>query len=168
MSIDICPECKVPEPFNQGQVWLNNGDIVQSANPEARLGFIECENIDPLFAKIEDIIGVSIESPVINITARGTERYINNFIPSVIREMIQTKQIGLDDFIVTILSYCHIIGYGRYEFVEHRYERDDDDYSILRIEAPFSVPEAASAPYSRCLVLHQAGCGGHHSILRST
>lgn len=145
MDVNICPECGVPEPFNQGQVWLNNWDIVQGVNHEARLGFIECENLDPLFRKIEEIIGISIEGLVVNITARGVERYMSNYIPEAIKEMILTKQIELQTFTGAILDYCHILGYGKYELLDFRYEKDADDYSILRIDAPFSVPEAAGS-----------------------
>lgn len=59
--------------------------------------------------------------------------------------MIQTKQIELQAFTGVILDYCHILGYGKYEFVESHYEGDADDYSILGIDAPFSVPEAAGS-----------------------
>lgn len=160
MNIDFCPECKVPEPFNQGQVWLNNGDIVQKVNPEARLGFIECENLDPLFANVSDIIGMSIESMVTNITARGTEKYMNQLIPEPVKEMIQARQMDPTAFLEPVLNYCHIIGFGKYEFVDSRYERDEDDYSILRIEAPFSVPEAAGAIAGVASAL----VGGEHAV----
>jgi len=160
MDVGFCPECKVPEPFNQGQVWLNNGDIVQGVNPEARLGFIECENLDPLFEKIGDIIGVSIESMVVNITARGTERYMSNLVPESIKEMVQAKQMDPTVFLSPILTYCHIIGYGKYEFLDSRYERDADDYSTLRIDAPFSVPEAAGAIAG----VTSALVGGEHAV----
>jgi hypothetical protein len=145
MDVNMCPECGVPEIFNERQTWLNNGDIVAGPVEGNRLGFIECENLDPLFVKIEEIIGISIEPLIVNITARGVERYTINLTPDEVREMIQKKQ--LDPGLITnpILEYCHVLGYGKYEFVDSRYERDDDDYSILRIEAPFSVPEAAGS-----------------------
>jgi hypothetical protein len=66
-----CPECHVPELFRNEISWLDNGDIVQRANPNARTAFIECENLDPLFKNIGDIIGMPIERIIINITARG-------------------------------------------------------------------------------------------------
>jgi hypothetical protein len=145
MDINVCPECGVPEVLIQRWFWLNNGDIVQGANQAVRLGFIECENLDPLFKQIGEIIGLSIEPLVVDITSRGAARFTRSFFPEAIREAIQTKQIGLENIIELILDTCHIMGYGRYENVDFRYERDEDDYSILRIEAPFSVPEAAGS-----------------------
>ena len=160
MDVDVCPECKVPEAFNQGQMWLNNGDIVQTVNPEVRMGFIECENLDPLFANVGDIIGMYIDDMVVNITARGTEKFMGELIPEAVKEMVEAKQMDLTAVIDPIMTFCHVIGFGRYEFLDSRYERDDDDYAIVRIESPFSVPEAAGAI---CGVT-SALVGGEHAV----
>jgi len=160
MDVNVCPECKVPEPFNQGQVWLNNGDIVQRANARVRLCFIECENLDPLFENIGDIIGMPIEPLVINIAARGTEKYMDSLIPEAVKEMIEAKQMDPQIFAETIMTYCHIIGFGKYEFVDARYEKDKEDYSTFRIEAPFSLPEAAGAITG----VVSAMVGGEHAV----
>ncbi|GAG10846.1 unnamed protein product, partial [marine sediment metagenome] len=90
LEVDRCPECKVPEPFSQGQTWLNNGDIVQPVNHEIRMSFIECENLDPLFKNIGDIIGMPVERFVINIAARSTKRYMSSVIPEEVKEKLQT------------------------------------------------------------------------------
>jgi hypothetical protein len=145
LDVNVCPECKVPEPFQQGQIWLNNGDVVQALNPEARMVFIECENLDPLFKNIGDIIGMPIEPFVINIAARGTDIYMKSLIPEAVMEMVMAKQAEIQPFLDATMTYCHILGYGRYESVGYRYENDEDDFAIIRIEAPFSVPEAAGA-----------------------
>jgi hypothetical protein len=160
MNISICPECKVPEPVKQGQIWLNNGDIVQAVNPRARLGFIECENLDPLFRNVGEIIGMSIENLVVNIDARAVERFMSQLIPESMKEMVQARQMDPRLFLDNIMTYCHIIGFGRYEYIDSRYMRNDDDFSITRVEAPFSVPEAAGgiAGVASALV------GGEHAV----
>ena len=55
-DVTVCKECGVPETFYQAHLWLNNGDIVQSVNQRVRLGFIECEMLDPLFNNVGDIM----------------------------------------------------------------------------------------------------------------
>lgn len=75
-DIAVCEECGVPETFYQAHLWLNNGDIVQSVNQRVRLGFIECEMLDPLFKNVGDITGMPIEQPVINITSRGCQNLL--------------------------------------------------------------------------------------------
>jgi hypothetical protein len=141
-------------------MWLNNGDIVQRVNPEARMAFMECESLDPLFKNIGDIIGMPIERFIINIASRGTEVFMNELIPKEVKEMVRDKQMDPQAFTETILTFCHIIGYGRYESMDYRYERDEDDFLILRIEAPYSVPEAAGAITGVLSAL----VGGEHSV----
>ncbi len=160
MDVNMCPECSIPEPFSQGQVWLNNGDVVQKVNPAARLCFIECENLDPLFNNIGDIIGMNIEKMVVNLTARGTEKYMSSLVPAVVKEMVQAKQMDPGAFVAPVVVFCHIVGFGKYEVIDSRYERDEDDYSITRIEAPFSVPEAAGAIAG----VLSATVGGEHAV----
>lgn len=160
MDVNLCPECGIPEPFNVGQMWLNNGDIVQRVNPEARLCFIESENLDPLFANVGDIIGMNIENMVVNLTARGTEKYMSVVIPQQVKEMVRAKQMDPNTLTGPIITYCHVIGFGKYEFIGSRYERDEDDYSITRIEAPFSVLEAAGAIAG----VTSAVVGGEHGV----
>jgi hypothetical protein len=63
-------------------------------------------------------------------------------------------------FLEPVMTFCHVIGFGRYEFVDSRYERDADDYSTVRIEAPFSVPEAAGA----ILGVASTVVGGEHAV----
>ncbi len=160
MDFEICPQCRVPEPMSQGHLWLNNGDIVQNGNPEARLGFIECENLDPLFKNIGDIIGRPIDDLIVTMTARGTEIYMNNLIPKQVKELVQAGELDPTVFLGSVMDFCHVIGFGRYEYVDSRYERDAGDYSIIRIEAPFSVPEAAG-----CIAgVAAALVGGEHSV----
>lgn len=157
---NLCPECKVPLPFTQGLIWLNNGDIVQRASPQARAGFIECENLDPLFKNVGDIIGMPIEPQIVNITARGIERYMKELISEEMREMIQEGNIPPDTLIGPLLTYCHIVGYGQYEFIAYRYRKDADDYSRYRVDKPFSVPEVAGTLAGTT----SAAVGGDHAV----
>jgi hypothetical protein len=161
LDINLCAECGVPEPFSMGHLWLNNGDIVQSLNQKARMGFIECENLDPLFRNIAGIIGLPIDPMIVNICARGTELYLKSLIPKEVREMVRGQILpDSNPFADLITSFCHVIGYGEYEFLDSRLEDDEDDYSRMHILHPFSVPEAAGS-YAGAL---SAVLGGEHEI----
>jgi hypothetical protein len=160
IEVERCPECGVPVPFSQGQVWLNNGDIVQRANPNARVSFIECENFDPLFRNIGDIIGVSIEHIIVNISARAHDVYLRRLIPGEVRDMIIEGQIDSSVFTEPVISYCQICGFGKYEFLESRYNRDEDDFYKQRITRPYSVPIAAGALAGALSAL----VGGEHQV----
>jgi hypothetical protein len=143
LDVSACPECGIPSSFSAGQAWLDNGDIVQRNNGSARMGFIECENLDPLFVNIGDIIGFPIEEIIINITARACALYMEQLIPREMRELARARDLELGFLIKSISNYCHVLGYGKYDFVAFRYEGDKDDYYQQRILKPFSVPEAA-------------------------
>jgi hypothetical protein len=160
MEFPLCPECGIPELFGQNHVWLNNGDIVQRQNSHARAGFIECENLDPLFENIGDIIGISIERMVVNICARATEVYMFSIIPAEVREMIIAKQLDPATFSDPVLTLCHVVGFGKYENLGSRYERDEEDYSKFHITRPFSLPLAAGAMAGALTSL----VGGQHHI----
>lgn len=144
-TITFCPECKVPETFTQGQAWLNNGDIVQSVNEAARVAFIECENLDPLFKNVGDIIGVSIEHLIENIAARGNKAYLHGLIPKRVREMVRAKKLEVMPFIETITTLAQLYGFAKYELLDFRYEKDADDFARHRIIEPFSLPLTAGA-----------------------
>jgi predicted house-cleaning noncanonical NTP pyrophosphatase (MazG superfamily) len=144
-DVAFCPECNVPETFTQGQAWLNNGDIVQSVYEAARVAFVECENLDPLFRNVGDIIGVSIEHLVENIATRGNKAYLNRVIPKGTREMVRTKQLEVMPLIETITSLAQLYGFAKYELLDLRYEKDMNDFLRHRILEPFSLPLTTGA-----------------------
>ncbi len=160
IEVNRCPECGVPEIFMQTQVWLNNGDIVQRANPFARAGFIECENYDPLFNNISDIIGVSIDRIVTNIEAAVSDVYMRSVIPTEVIQMIREGQIEPSVLTEPTIMLCHILGFGKYEFVDSRYERDENDFYRQRITKPYSVPMSAGDLAGVLTTI----LGGHHQV----
>jgi hypothetical protein len=139
-EIKICPECRAPEEITKNNIWLNSGVMVQGNNLSRRMGFIECENLDPLYRGIGDIIGVPIDHMVMDIARRGTTDYFGNLIPPEVRNMIRGRVMGVDfiaDFMVTtgLLN-----GFGKNLFMDIRNEGDSDDYMIQHISEPFSLP----------------------------
>lgn len=160
LDIKSCPKCRVPELFSQELSWLDNGDIVQRTNQNARAAFIECENLDPLIKNIGDIIGMPIERLIINITARGARRYNETILPDLVRQMIRKKQIELSPIAEAVGIRGQIMGYGKHEWVDYRYENDQDDFSIQKVGQPFSVPMMAGN-YAGAL---SAAVGGEHAV----
>jgi hypothetical protein len=159
-EVTICPECMVPSSFSAGQSWLNNGDIIQKTSESARMMFMECQNLDPLFANIGIIIGFPIEELIQNISARGAAIYMERLIPEDMKELIRTKSIDFGFLINSVILYCHVLGFGKYEFVSLRYERDADDYYKQRVHRPFSVPEVAG----NLAGVLSAAVGGEHMV----
>ena len=150
-DVSLCAECGVPEMLTSSHSWLDNGDIVSTLGPSNRVAFMECENLDPLFKNIGDIIGLPIEPMLINIMARVIETRLSSLIPediktlllsmkpgdAILREKCRQLIEGLND---SNLLRTAIAGYGKYEQKGYRYERDQGDYSIIWVTEPFSVP----------------------------
>lgn len=155
-----CAGCGVPEAFVNLNRWLTNGDIVQATNDQARMAFVECENIDPVFRDIGRAIGISIDHLVINIVARGTQLYMDSLIPEAVRELVRNKSMDVRSFSQGVIDLCHVLGYGKYEFLDYRYENDQDDFCRIRITKPFSILETSGA-FAGVIA---STVGGEHSV----
>lgn len=142
LGIDRCPQCGVPEHITRHHVWLNSGVIVQSNNLTKRVGFIECENLDPLYEGIGRIIGKSINHLVTDVARGHTIELFRNLIQPEVRAMLRNQVMGLDFIVDFMAANGAFNGNGRYEVVDIRYKGDDDDYAVVRITEPFSVPLA--------------------------
>jgi hypothetical protein len=140
VELKVCPECGVPEYITGEQLWLNNGDIVQKRNREARLVIFESENIDPLLRNIQEIIGAPIERIVITTVRRSTRAYVSLIVPDDVKELIRKKELGPVPMARAMMDVSTMMGYGRQEFVDYRLEHDEDDYYIVKMIEPFSVP----------------------------
>lgn len=150
-EIKLCPECRAPEIFTSEHMWLNNGDIVQTRNPTSRLAFVECENLDPLFENIGEIIGVPIERMIIDIASRGLQSYLGRFIPKEVTSLLRSMKPGdavlrercrqlIDALNEANTTLSRTNGAGKIEVQSYRYERDKDDYSTIRVTDPYSLP----------------------------
>ncbi len=144
-----CPECNVPELITREHLWLSNGDIVQRGSEGSRLAFIECENLDPLFQNMSEIIGIPIERHILNIASRENRIYMSHFLSPDVKDLLRSLKPGNP----TRAEECHrlieaankgmvtlatIMGYGKYDIRSFRFEGDDDDYSILWVTEPYS------------------------------
>lgn len=141
----ICAECGVPKLVTREHLWLDNGDIVQARDGGHRIAFIESENLDPLFQGIEQIIGTSIEHIVIEAVRRNLRAYLQRFIPDEVRAKIERGELDPTELDKGFMALAEPMGYGKYEPVEYRYEKDADDYFTVSISEPFSLPMCAAS-----------------------
>jgi len=143
--IEKCPRCGVPKVISGEHTWMSNGDIVQSRNHSSRMVFIETENLDPLFKGIEQIIGMPIEHMVITAGRRALRGYLRSFVPAKVREKIKRKELDYEPIDTVFRDLGRLNGVGSYERVDRRYEQDEEDYDIVSISEPHSVPLAVAA-----------------------
>jgi hypothetical protein len=139
MEISTCPDCGVPSYVTSEHVWLSDGLIAQRRNQRHVVSFIESDNLDPLFQGIEQIIGIPIDQIILTARRRAARAYMGSMIPAEVRELLQKKEMDPGPVIEMIISVGKVLGYGRFEWVDYRYELDDEDYAVVRVENPYSV-----------------------------
>jgi hypothetical protein len=140
---NTCPECGVPEYITKEHLWLDNGDIVQVRDQRHRLCLIDCENLDPLFRGIEELIGMPIEPIVVTAARRVLQSYLKQFVPKEVAERVKRRELDINDLDEGFRSLARPMGLGDYQFVDMRFEQDNNDYFTVSITEPFSVPMCA-------------------------
>jgi len=140
-EIRSCPRCGVPDYITSEHLWLNNGVIVQKRDERARLAFIDCENLDPLFSNLEDIIGMPIERIIINASRRGTSIYYNRIMPQDAKEMLNIGELDPIPVMNTAFEMIRTTGYGSGEIIELNDEWRSSDFVLtMSFIEPCSVP----------------------------
>ena len=153
MNIKLCPECGVPEQISLNYLWLSSGVMVQRSDISRRVGFLESENLDPLYAGIGRIIGMPIDRLVIDISRRGTVEYFNTLIPPEARGAARRDTLGVDSVAAFMTTTGQLNGFGKYEIVDIRYEGDADDHTIMNVSEPFSLLLVAGTLAGGCEVV---------------
>jgi hypothetical protein len=140
-----CSLCGVPEYISREHVWLRNGDIVHKRDPRRRIAFIESGNIDPLLQNIEQLIGTSIERIVVACVQRNVRNAMGLFVSEEERERILKKEMDFEPFFTTFKDISKMMGRGKLEIVDFRFEGDKKDYFTFSITEPFSIPLCSGA-----------------------
>lgn len=142
-QVEICPECRVPKHITSEHMWLNNGVIVQSRDSRNRMVFIECENLGPLFRGVQELIGVPIEHVLVTAKRRAVRSYLESLIPGVTKELLRRREIDWRPVNDGLRLTAALDGYGKFELMDYRFEKDVNDYVVETIREPYSVPLAA-------------------------
>ncbi len=140
--IDRCPECGVPKHVTSEHMWLSSGVLVQSRESRNRMVFMECENLDPLFHGVEELIGMPIEHLVIESKRKGVRSYLDNLVPEVTKDLLHKRELDWKPINDGFRAIAGMTGYGSYEVLDYRFEKDVDDYITETISEPYSVPLA--------------------------
>lgn len=134
-DIAVCPECGVPEPLVRDNVWLNSGAVVQSNDMTRRVGFIESENLDPLYSGISEIVGVPIDRLITDIARKGTVEYITNITPPGLREAARSGQLDLRALAEALFLNIQILGFGVNKLVDLK----ESEYMVVRVTESFCI-----------------------------
>lgn len=112
-GIDLCTECGVPRYITSEHLWVDSGAIIQSRESEIRMIFIECENLDPLFRGIENLIGMPIEHAVTAAKRKAVRSYQDRLIPEATKELLRKRKIDWRQLNNGLIAMAGIHGYGK-------------------------------------------------------
>ncbi|MEW6552699.1 MAG: hypothetical protein AB1384_00240 [Actinomycetota bacterium] len=121
-----CPECGVPKRFTRAHRWQNNGTILENRSTAHRMVFTECENTAGVFARIEEILGLSIERLINESVGRLTYDYVNNIVPGIALKFFRLTT--LRPLAASVAGLGRIIGLGDVELLSMRIKGDEGDY----------------------------------------
>lgn len=138
-EIPVCAECGVPFQFSERHVWLPGGFTAQATDREHRMVFVECDNLDPLFNVIGELIGVPIEHIVIETKRRATRDYLDKLLPLEVRMRIRAGEVSVEPLIEVVNNLGHVLGYGHSELLGVKLEMKEDDFSVERLTEPYSI-----------------------------
>jgi hypothetical protein len=141
-DVTFCPECGTPEQLMSNHKWLNSGVIVLGTDETQREILVECENLDPLFKGIAEVIGMPIDKQVIDVCRRSTRKVIEGLVPQPVKDLIVKREMDLEPVIMgltdVMMTASQLLGWGKFEHVSHRYENDGQDYFKNRCTNPYS------------------------------
>ena len=133
-----CGECGIPRHVSRQVIWRDNGTAYQRRNPDHRSVFIESENIDGVFRGIEYIIGTTIEHIVVESRRRSAYDYLEHMVSERVRKLV--NRIGVRPIFRQVSKIGRALGYGDVGLMEVRRKHREDDYLIVRIRDPYSIP----------------------------
>jgi hypothetical protein len=138
--LDCCEECGVPLVIANEYMWRSHGDIVQKRDERDRIVLSESENMDPLFREIEQIVGVPIEHIIIACIRRTYRAYVSLFLPKNASELVKSGELDPESVDFSLRKLASAMGVGKFEFVDMRFEGDEEDFHTVSISEPYSLP----------------------------
>jgi len=136
---EACGECGVPTLMSRQLRWLDNGDIVNASLPSERLAFMECEFFDPMVWGVERLVGFPLERIVTTAIQVTVRVYIESLLPPGINELVKNGSMSLRDVDDGLTVVAQLNGYGKYEFLDMRFEQDEKDFYKVLLRKPFSI-----------------------------
>lgn len=145
MGVETCPECGVPGHITREHAWVSDGSIVQTRHSEHRMAFLETENLDPLYLGIGSLIGMSIIPLLTNVFRRSTAAYMQKLVPAGARESVRSGYGNIQGAFDLMFHIGRVMGYGKGELLDFRFEGDEKDFALIRYDHPCSKPIIAGS-----------------------
>ncbi len=136
-----CGECGIPMGIARNLVWNANGTITQKKDPLHRLVFFESDNLDRLWGRLSEILGVTGEhiwELVVDSKSRATRAFLQRTLPRGVE--LLARVAGYRAMISTIESQGLVMGYGKITVGGQYPRRGRPERITVYIEDPYSLP----------------------------
>lgn len=136
-----CRECGVPLGISRTMSWNPDGTITQKGDPLHRMIFFESENLDRMWARLSDELGVTMEhlwEMVIASKSRATRAFLYRTLPWYLN--LAARVIGYRTLMSTIEAQGLVMGYGKITLGGQYPRRGRPQRVTVFIEDPYSLP----------------------------
>lgn len=134
----LCSACGVVKRVNKEHEWLADGTIVQRANRDHRMVFIETENLAKTFSGVEEIIEMSIDRVIVEAKRRATFDFVDHTLSGIVKLVV--RLVGMAPVIRNITALGSVMGYGNIQLVSVKNTHSKDSIVKVSIKEPYSVP----------------------------
>jgi hypothetical protein len=146
LSFDLCPECGVPLLITAGCLWRSDGTLVVSTDTTWRSAFVDSENLSPVYARINQVIGIPIDHLIMDIFRKGTVEFISHIMPREVMEAAKSGLLDMRAFAETIAVNSYLFGLGANELMD----LNPDEYLVGRVTEPFCIQQVAGMLAGSC------------------
>jgi ribosomal protein L37E len=136
-----CGECGVPLGITRNLNWNANGTITQKDDPRHRLIFFESDNLDRLWTRLSELLGVTTDhvwEVVIDSKSRATRAFLHRTLPWGVN--LLAHFMGYRSMIKTVESQGLVMGYGKITVGGQYPRRGRPERVTVYIEDPYSLP----------------------------
>ena len=136
-----CGGCGVPLGVARTLDWNPDGTISQTRDPAHRLVFFESDNLDRLWARLSELLGVTREHVweiVIESKSRATRAFLSRTLPWHVN--LAARLIGYRTMISTIEAQGLVMGYGKITVGGQYPRRGRPQRITVLVEDPYSLP----------------------------
>lgn len=116
-GLSICPHCGVPRDISRGNVWNDDGTIIQRNSKDHRVCWYEAGGLVKLIENIEALVGFPIERIVIEGKRKGSLVYIENMFPGLKKVLMRAMRRRVYR---TVAETGAMFGLGDYELVDFK------------------------------------------------
>jgi len=136
-EIELCKECGVSLIVSEGHTWHDNGVMTQADDPDHRMTFYEANDINGVFAGLENMIGLSIDRIIIESKSREAKQYAQKTFSPLADEV--KRRLDVEAVANYLAEHARAFGFGDVRPLNLRHQGDDDDYLTMSVKNPHSL-----------------------------